>query len=126
MNCDPQSLITAASCYRCIAKGMLPEVQIYLLCQWAQAPCGIPTDYVVLTSAGYPGVNQTYHKINGVQWKGLTDPTIILQLIGSVWNITPLDADEQYDCSMVEFPCLWHVADTGTAPAPKAHYLSVT
>jgi hypothetical protein len=42
MNCDPQALMAAAKCYRCIPAGMLPEVQISLLCQWLNASQAVP------------------------------------------------------------------------------------
>lgn len=35
MNCDPKALMEAAKCFRCIPRGSLKEVMIYLLCQWA-------------------------------------------------------------------------------------------
>jgi hypothetical protein len=34
MTCDPNTLMEAAKCFRCIPKGMTKEVMIYLLCQW--------------------------------------------------------------------------------------------
>jgi hypothetical protein len=40
MDCDPQALIDAARCFRCIRPKVLREVMIYLLCQWAtQSQC---------------------------------------------------------------------------------------
>lgn len=43
MNCDPNTLLAAAKCFKCIPRGMLPEVQISLLCQWAQGGgCPLP------------------------------------------------------------------------------------
>lgn len=37
MNCDPNTLMAAAKCFKCIPRGTIPEVQISLLCQWANA-----------------------------------------------------------------------------------------
>lgn len=34
MNCDPKTLMDAAKCLRCVPKGSLREVMIYLLCAW--------------------------------------------------------------------------------------------
>ncbi len=35
MACDPQSLIDAYSCLRCIPDGMVPAVRVALMCEWA-------------------------------------------------------------------------------------------
>jgi hypothetical protein len=37
MNCDPNALMQAAACYRCIPAGSLPEVITSLTCQWANS-----------------------------------------------------------------------------------------
>jgi hypothetical protein len=37
MNCDPNYLMAQAKCFRCIPKGKLREVMIYLLCAIAKA-----------------------------------------------------------------------------------------
>lgn len=42
MNCTPQSLLQAASCYRCIPKPVMRSTMISLLCEWANnltPPC---------------------------------------------------------------------------------------
>lgn len=62
MNCDPNTLMAAAKCFKCIPKKMLPEVQIYLLCQWANAsatPCVLPgamTLGAVVPNSGYVSI----------------------------------------------------------------------
>ena len=47
MDCDPNSLIEAAKCFRCIPKGMQREVMIYLLCQMSIQE-SLPVDAIAL------------------------------------------------------------------------------
>lgn len=42
ISCDPNDLMAAAKCYRCIPKGSLQEVMIYLICQWANGGPPVP------------------------------------------------------------------------------------
>jgi hypothetical protein len=44
MNCDPNALLEAARCFRCIPSGMLSSVRIDLICQWANIPSGTTCD----------------------------------------------------------------------------------
>lgn len=36
IDCDPDALVEAAKCFRCIPEGMTLEVWIYLICQWLE------------------------------------------------------------------------------------------
>lgn len=51
MNCDPNALMEAAKCFRCIPAGEQAAIQIYLLCQWANMPTG-PVIYWVPNTRG--------------------------------------------------------------------------
>lgn len=48
ISCDPNDLMQASACYKCIAPGMQPEVIIYLLAQLLNATNGASTDPQVL------------------------------------------------------------------------------
>lgn len=65
MNCDPATLVNLARCLSCVPRGMQAEVQLYLLCQWANSggapPCTLPTAPVDLgASAGNAQVTLTW------------------------------------------------------------------
>lgn len=48
-SCDPNDLIKAASCFRCVPAGFLDALRTYLLCQWANSaasPCGTPSGVI--------------------------------------------------------------------------------
>jgi hypothetical protein len=96
---------------------------IYLLCQWDQNLCGTPTNTISLTGAGYAPANQSYQKQNDIQWKGVTDPTILIEFVNGQWSLDPLDDDPQYYSMPSEFPCFWHTLPTGTGPPPSVHYV---
>lgn len=51
MNCEPEDLIAAAKCYRCIPRGMQASVQLYLLASIANAGVLSPR-YVLPDGAG--------------------------------------------------------------------------
>lgn len=35
MDCDPESLLEAAECFRCFSESVEDSVEVYLLCEWA-------------------------------------------------------------------------------------------
>jgi hypothetical protein len=111
VNCDPQSLITAASCFRCLPKGSLKEVWIYLACQWANkgstpvVPVPVNTGLPVITGTAQVGVTlsgsngtwtnaptgYTYQWFaNGVAIGGATSNTFLLTAtqLGTVITFT--------------------------------------
>lgn len=100
---------------------------IYLLCEWANASefkCGTPSDIIEISGAGLPAANQQYFPtVVPNQWKGVTDPTITLELIGGQYLLQSLFDPDQYYCSPEEFPCVWHLLPTGTGPAPTGVYV---
>lgn len=48
VNCDPNALMQAAACYKCIPQGMQPEVMIYLLANILNAQNGAAVDAATL------------------------------------------------------------------------------
>lgn len=122
MNCDPQSLITSASCLRCVPRGTLREVMIYLLCQWASSPsgCGTPSNTIRISGAGDAGANQDY-VYDGIRYIGQTDVTYSISLAAGVWYITKLPATHLYSEST--FPCSWQTV-LGTNPPPTGQYIA--
>lgn len=117
----------AAKCYRCIPNDIAKGAMISLLCEWASASefaCGTPSDIIEITGAGLPAANQRYFPtVIPNQWKGVTDPTITLELIGGQYLLQSLFDPDQYYCSPAEFPCVWHLLPTGTGPAPTGAYI---
>lgn len=44
VNCDPNALMQAAACYKCIPVGMQQEVMVYLLANLLNSQTGASTD----------------------------------------------------------------------------------
>ena len=139
-SCDPNALIADARCFKCITRGMQREVQLYLLCQWANAsatpptppppdyPCGAPSNTIQISGAGTAGVNQVYKKTvaTGV-WTSLDSVfTITFHSAGyGYWELDgPVDGS-YYVCQLENnvFPCSWETGDNGDDPSPTGQYI---
>src|SRR5271157_4252566 len=111
--CDPQSLMEAASQYRCIPCGAKNEVIIALLCAWVNdelgESCGDPSSSIQLTGAGFTAVNQVYALQSDGSWlsaDGLYQ--ITLSPDGSTWSLhTTGGANRLYTSTAALFPCSW-------------------
>ena len=53
-SCDPQDLMAAARCFRCIPAGMMDEVIMFLLCQIANVSLNSQTCLVCIAADGAP------------------------------------------------------------------------
>ena len=57
-NCDTNALLSAARCFRCVPKGLLGAVRIYLLCEWLKkkrpvGECDAPVATAATNVVGY-------------------------------------------------------------------------
>lgn len=59
VSCDPQDLMTASKCMRCIPPGMRDDVIIYLLCQIAEAGSASQSCLVCIGAATEPVADAT-------------------------------------------------------------------
>lgn len=95
---------------------------VSLLCQWAQHPCGTPTNIVTVSGAGLAAANQDYLSNGPTQWIGIHDVTFLIQFVGGRWVLSSIDDGDQYYSLSDEFPCFWRLEDGGTAPVPIGSY----
>jgi hypothetical protein len=93
MNCDPNELIKAAKCYRCIPRPVLRATMISLLCRWANGgvtppePCRIawaPDTEIANWVAGGIAANGDLAAFR------LIDPATVTDLTFNMTNITEL------------------------------------
>lgn len=126
MACDPNDLMVAAKCFNAIPPGNLEAVKTALLCQWASGggpvECGTPSDLIQISGAGMAGANQLYEPNGLTQWKGVTDPTWVMDLFEGVWTLGSIDTPDQYASTENQFPCIWTLIPGGTGPAPTGIY----
>jgi len=139
MTTDPNKLMGLAKCLRCIPRGMLREVQVMLLCEWANHMhnCGEPSNTIVISGAGDASMNATYTFIDILNGKPHFTNAIAgdilwnapLALPSNAWVIQNVNTDVCYYTSNILFPCQWTV-DTvpiggfdGVPPAPTGKYI---
>lgn len=125
MNCDPNALMAAARCVRCIPSGMLPEVQLYLICKWAGAvvvpnpPSPVVTNIIQISGAGEAGVNQIYTR-SGNGWIS-ADGLYTINAYGDN-GIRDQTGHDLY--GSINFPFTWEDGHSGLSPAPTGVYLN--
>jgi hypothetical protein len=117
VNCDPNALLEAARCYRCIPKGMQDEVITWLLCQVAnQSGGGGGTNGTLIpyglynidlsgdngdTSLSFPNLTQTsIVNISG-------SPTLVSLDFPKLVSVTELDIDSDAALIHGNFPILF-------------------
>ena len=115
ISCDPQSLITSASCYRCIPRGNLRQVMVYLLCQWTSATITPSTPGVVIIDNGAGGFCQLVVDVTGnVGAQPVAGPAtgpapVLADGLGGFWQIITDSACDRGTMS---------VAGPATVPVP--------
>jgi len=118
MNCDPQSLMEAAKCYRCLPHSRLREAQVYLLCQWANnlTPPVVPF-YFALDQALdlWIDTNGTHNAGNYTlaQFQAIADyPSVTRLTFITATNLTSISGLQnfpllsRFDCGKLRSPIL--------------------
>lgn len=100
MNCDPNSLAQAASCFRCIPAGHQGAVASYLICQWANATGPTPPDTRIFWTPDTAIATWNGGGSGNLAAFRLVDPTTVTFLnlsgtgitaIGNIQTLTNLD-----------------------------------
>jgi hypothetical protein len=119
MNCDPNALIEAAKCFRCLPPGMTREMLVYLLCQWANSTaCTLPTAPVDLgVTAG-----DSQNTLNWPAGVGATGYNIKRSLVpGGPYTVIGTSAASPYvDHTAVNYTTYYYVVSSTNACGESA------